>query len=244
MIQTTFQPIGPVLQSELFLKQPGVEHYCSMQQSVDPQQGVWMPKQVHGQRIVVLEADHRIDHQGEPVEAFGIEADAVITQQPGQWIGVRTADCVPVLLCDAHQQAIAAIHAGWRGTVQHIVAQTLQTMQQHFGTQAEQVLAVIGPSISPEAFEVGEEVADAFQAAHRSGCIVRSDRQTGLPYAKPHIDLWESNRQDLLELGVSPEHIDCTPWCTFTNAHLLWSARKQGIQTGRIVSAIRLHPVL
>ena len=115
-------------------------------------------------------------------------------------------------------------------------------MRDEMGCRMADVLAMVGPSISPEAYEVGEEVADAFVRAGRGDCVLRSlwGPKGRLPLAKPHIDLWQSNVADMLEAGIGLDHIDCTPWCTFENHQLLFSARKEGIGTGRIVSAICL----
>ena len=89
--------------------------------------------------------------------------DALITREPGYCLCISTADCVPVLIYDKKHSAIAAIHAGWRGTVAYIVRDTLLRMEKEFGTSGEDVVACIGPSISLASFEVGEEVYEAFQ---------------------------------------------------------------------------------
>ena len=198
-----------------------------MRQTQQPEAEVWMPQQVHGARIYDLSAE-----AGALPEPLTIEADAVVCNQPGQWIGVRTADCVPVLLYDAKRQIVAAVHAGWRGTVQHIVAQTIQYLKDKYHTQSYDLWAMIGPSISTDNFEVGPEVAEAFTQANRADCI--------RPGAKPHIDLWQSNVMDLLEEGVELEQIDCSPICTYDHTDILYSARKEGIGTGRNITAIRL----
>lgn len=223
---------GEVLQSQLLASVPNVSHFCTARTCVDPTDGVWLPRQVHSAEVVMLDrADMAVT-----------EADAVITCLPEQWIGVRTADCVPVLLADPVCHAVAAVHAGWRGTAAHIVALTVQRMVSDLGCRPSDIFAAVGPSIGPDAFEVGEEVAMAFVAANRGDCVLReswgpSGRQ---PFAKAHIDLWQSNVMDLLDEGLLLEHIDCTPWCTFTNVDRFFSARREGIGTGRIVSAIRI----
>ena len=223
---------GEVLQSQLLLGVKEVAHYCSCRTCKEATQGVWMPRQVHSDRVVVLD---------EAMLASALpEADAVITCLEGQWIGVRTADCVPVLLVDPVRRVVAAVHAGWRGTVAHIAGQTVRRMVDELGCRAGDIRAAIGPSIGPEAFEVGEEVAEAFVTAGRGDCIVRQlwGPSGWQPLSRPHIDLWQSNVMDLLDEGVELEHIDCTPWCTHTHNDLLFSARREGIGTGRIVSAI------
>lgn len=224
---------GEVLQSQLLNTLPGVEHFSTLRTCQEPERDVWMPHQVHSAEVWELTVDNL--HGSVP------DADAVITRLPNQWIGVRTADCVPVLLVDTTQRLVAAVHAGWRGTVAHIVSRTVQQMKQ-MGCHPADLYAMIGPSIGPEAFEVGEEVAEAFGTAGRADCIVREawgplGRQR---MVKPHVDLWQSNVMDLMDEGLSLDHIDCSPWCTFTNHDRLFSARREGIGTGRIVSAVRI----
>lgn len=232
---------GQVLQSELLLQQQDIEHYVSTKATLRPEEGVWMPRQVHGSTIVtpaVLPTDAANDGQARLEDAnLAIpEADAVICDTPGQWIGVRTADCVPVLLYDPQRRVVAAIHAGWRGTVQHIVQKTIQRLKHDYGSNADDLWAMVGPSISPEAFEVGPEVAEAFIKAGRSECVLSPLGPNG----KPHIDLWQSNVMDMLDEGLDLSHIDCTPICTLQNTDILYSARREGIDTGRIVTAICL----
>lgn len=188
---------------------------------------LWFPRQVHGTGVIVADFSTQPDQ----------EADAVITLQKGLCIGVSTADCVPVLLYDPEKHACAAIHAGWRGTVKHIVRQVVEQMCQLTGGDPSRLLAMVGPSISPEAFEVGEEVAQEFVAADRADCIRREG------FVKPHIDLWQANVMDLLEAGVELDRIDCTPLCTFQNPELLFSARQLGINSGRIVTCIMMKPI-
>jgi len=230
---------GAVLQSQLLLQQAGVSHYSSMRGYCDPGRGVWMPKQVHGVHIVCVDTETPTN-ESQPLQ--DVEADAVITAMPGRWIGVRTADCVPVLLYDPVRKVVAAVHAGWRGTVKHITALTVQEMCSLMGCCAQDVFAMIGPSISPESFEVGEEVAEAFVEAGRSDCVLRETRCSWgkIKLSKPHIDLWQSNVMDLMEAGLELDHIDCTPWCTYAHYQEIFSARREGIGTGRIVSAICL----
>lgn len=228
-----------MLRSQLLAGCKGMEHYCSMRVTREAGVGVWMPRQVHGTEVVIVTDETPMD---ETCELQPVEADAVITARKGLWIGVRTADCVPVLLCDPVREVVAAVHAGWRGTVRHIVREAVGQMTGVMGCQPGDILAMIGPSISPEAFEVGPEVAQAFREAGREDCVVRQIwGQRGLQtLSKPHIDLWQSNVMDLLEAGVELEHIDCTPLCTYQNTEDFYSARKEGIDTGRMVSAIKI----
>lgn len=189
---------------------------------IDPSR-LWFPRQVHGTQVVQVDVS----------TPAGIEADAVITRVKGLAIGVSTADCVPILLCDAQLRAVAAIHAGWRGTVAGIVTLALSRFLELTGGSVEEVWAVVGPAISPEAFEVGPEVADAFARQGMSASVVSG-------YTKPHIDLFQANVSLLLSAGVPLEQVDCTPVCTYSNPDRLFSARRLGVASGRIASCIML----
>lgn len=160
------------------------------------------------------------------------EIDAVVTHLKEFCLCVSTADCVPILLYDKVKQVIAAIHAGWRGTVGRIVEKTLGVMKLQYGTEGKDVIACIGPSISLESFEVGDEVYDAFaEAGFDMSRIARK-------YKKWHLDLWEANRMQLLAHDVLPENIEVANICTYQNYEDFFSARRLGIKSGRILSGI------
>ena len=129
---------------------------------------------------------------------------------------------------------IAAVHAGWRGTVGRIVEKTLEVMRLHYGTEGKDVVACIGPSISLESFEVGDEVYAAFEAAGFD--MNRIARR----YEKWHLDLWEANRMQLLACDVLPENIEVVGVCTFLHHEDFFSARRLGIKSGRILSGIQM----
>ena len=172
-----------------------------------------------------------------PTEADLQEVDAVVTRLKGFCLCVSTADCVPVLLYDKERQVIAAVHAGWRGTEGRIVEKTLEAMASHYGTEGRDVIACIGPSISLESFEVGDEVYAAFaEAGFDMSRIARK-------YEKWHLDLWEANRMQLLAHGVLPEHIGVAGICTYRHHHDFFSARRLGIKSGRILSGIVMNEV-
>ena len=162
------------------------------------------------------------------------DVDAVVTHLKDFCLCVSTADCVPILLYDRVKEVIAAIHAGWRGTVGRIVEKTLDVMKSQYGTEGEDVMACIGPSISLESFEVGDEVYAAFEEAGFD--MSRIARK----YEKWHLDLWEANRLQLLAHGVLPEHIEVAGICTYQNHEDFFSARRLGIKSGRILSGIQI----
>ena len=164
--------------------------------------------------------------------------DALITREPGYCLCISTADCVPVLVYDKKHGAIAAIHAGWRGTVAYIVRDTLLRMEKEFGTSGEDVVACIGPSISLASFEVGEEVYEAFQknGFDMPRISIRKE-ETG----KHHIDLWEANRMQILAFGVPSVQVELARICTYIHHDEFFSARRLGIKSGRILSGIMIH---
>ena len=161
--------------------------------------------------------------------------DAVVTDVRNLCIGVSTADCVPVLLYDAVKGVVAAVHAGWRGTVARIVEKCIAAMRERYSVSPTDVKAVIGPSISLDAFEVGDEVYDAFAAA--AFPMEQIARRMG---SKWHVDLWEANRLQLLACGVREESIGLSGVCTYTCCDEFFSARRLGIKSGRIFSGIMM----
>jgi len=164
--------------------------------------------------------------------------DALITSQSGCCICISTADCIPVLLYDQKNQVVAAIHAGWRGTVDFIVRKTIEQMKSTFGTVGADVIASIGPGISIDSFEIGDEVYEAFRRNHFDmSRISVFKKDTG----KHHIDLWEANRQQLLDFGVPASQIELAGICTYIHHDQFFSARRLGIKSGRILSGIGLN---
>ena len=185
---------------------------------------VVVPRQTHTTNVRVV--------TDVPTEDELHEVDAVVTCLKDFCLCVSTADCVPVLLYDEAKQVIAAVHAGWRGTVGRIVERTLDVMKLQYGTEGRDVVACIGPSISLESFEVGDEVYTAFaEAGFDMSRIARK-------YEKWHLDLWEANRLQLLAHGVLPEHIEVAGICTYHRHEDFFSARRLGINSGRILSGI------
>lgn len=160
--------------------------------------------------------------------------DGIMTSLPGVCVGVSTADCVPLLFFDERHHAVAAVHAGWRGTVAHIAQKALMAMNAFFGTKPKHVRVVIGPCISVDAFEVGDEVYQQFVAASLPmDCIA-------VRHKKWHIDLPLCNRLQLEEMGVASAKITTAEVCTYSSAADYFSARRLGTQSGRIYSGIFL----
>ena len=190
-----------------------------------------IPWQTHGTRVLPIDD---IYLQATPDERHALlqNIDALVTRLPGLCLCISTADCIPILLYDRRHRAIAAVHAGWRGTVNFIAGRVLDRMHALYGTRGEDVSAVIGPGISLQAFEVGAEVYEAFRlAGFPMERIAR--RET-----KWHLDLPEANRLQLLDFGVPSSAIESCGICTYTQCDDFFSARRLGVQSGRILTGI------
>ena len=185
------------------------------------------PSQVHKTRIL------HVTHQ--TLKGDLLETDALITSATGICIAVMSADCVPILLYDKKNKAIAAIHSGWRGTVARILEKTLREMHSLFGTTGEHIIAAIGPSVSQESYEVGEEVVRAVNESFQKGheLLVPHGNQ------KAKLDLWKANALQLLEFGVSPSNVEISNLCTVKNNQYFFSARKG--DAGRFAAGIVLR---
>jgi len=202
-------------------------------------------KQIHSDVIHVFDAA-----PGEPCRG-----DASITNKPGLLLAVQTADCVPILLADTKKRVVAAIHAGWRGTLARIVTKTIGAMQMHFGTKAGDLLAAIGPCIGPCCYEVGTEVATQFLSQFEDAQSYFDELRTGdepnplqwlnmmppghqPPPKNVLLDLRKANHSQLVAAGVSEKNIHTLDLCTSCRPDLLFSYRKQGAETGRLMAAI------
>lgn len=187
------------------------------------------PRQTHSDHVAVVTSENL-------PEAIA-DTDALITREPGLFICVQTADCVPILLFDPQKKVVAAVHAGWRGTVSKIARSTVQKMSDTFDCNPSDILAGIGPSIHMHAYEVGAEVVEAVKSnfSHSNALLKPS-----LTEGRAYLDLWEANRHVLLEAGLTEENIEVMGLCSFEHAGLFYSARREGAATGRMVSGIRL----
>lgn len=195
-----------------------------------PAAGFVFPRQTHSDHVAVAES---VTGQADIPDT-----DALVTNVRGVCVCVQTADCVPVLLFDPEQRAVAAIHAGWRGTVSKIVSKTVEVMRQRFQTKPENLIAGIGPSISGPNYEVSAEVVDRFQTAFaETGGLFQPSEKPGHAY----LDLWQANRQLLLEAGVGAGQIEVMGACSYSGDRDFYSARRDGTATGRMVSGIMLR---
>jgi YfiH family protein len=155
------------------------------------------------------------------------EGDALLENTPGAVIAVKTADCIPILLADERRRAVAAVHAGWRGTAANIAVGAIQAMRERFGTEPEDLHAAIGPGIGRCCYEVGPEVSAQFGEQGR----VR-------------LDLPAINRAQLIEAGVTAERIYASNLCTMCHVEEFESFRRDGAAAGRLYSFVGIRPVI
>ena len=212
----------------------GAEAFTTRRESVLPYP-VIQGHQVHGSRVAVIE---RSWMSREELEGY----DAFVTNLPGVALGARTADCVPVLLYDPLHRAVAAVHAGWKGTVLHISQLAIEVMVRQYGCNPSGMKAVIGPAIGPDSFQVGEEVVAKFREAEFPIEEIWSFQGPGdgSPMSGGHhIDLFKANRWLLEEAGVPHGNIQVHSIDTYTDTSF-FSARREGTACGRNINSIKL----
>jgi YfiH family protein len=189
--------------------------------------------QVHGTNVRTVRAPEPAHPRGEDERC-----DALTTDLPRVLVGVKTADCVPVLLADRSTGACAAVHAGWRGTSNSILRRTLTRMTEEYGTRVVDVIAAIGPAALACCYEVGAEVVETFKTNF-------PDYADSLftPTREGHalVDLHEANRRQLLDAGVARENIHAAPLCTMCRTDLFFSYRREkkiNGRTGRLMGVV------
>lgn len=180
--------------------------------------------QVHGGAVISI-------HRGQPFES-GAKADALVTDDADRIAAVRVADCVPVLIATDDGRAVAAVHAGWRGVIAGVVPNAVAAVRQLAGDDAAAVVAAIGPCIGFDAFEVGPEVIEQFEATFAAAPVRR--REDG----KGHVDLRQAIRLQLRALGLDDPRIDATDRCTFRDGDEFFSHRRDQGVTGRMAALI------
>jgi len=206
-------------------------------------------KQIHSDVIRVF-----------PQPAAGpCKGDGSATDRPGLLLGIQTADCVPILLVDPKKRAVAAVHAGWRGTLARIAQKAVGRMQFEFGSKPADLLATIGPSIGPCCYEVAADFVTKFTAQFADAADYFDEPHSGEepnplqwlnmkppghqpPPKNVHLDLRKANRSQLLTAGLSAKNIYISDLCTACHTSLLFSHRREGALSGRLMSAIGLRP--
>lgn len=174
-------------------------------------------KQVHSATCVAAEGRTGVLGSG----------DALLENTPGSAVAIRTADCIPLLLVDERNRAVAAVHAGWRGTVAEIARHAVDTMRERFGSHPADLHAAIGPGIGKCCYEVGPEVAAEFGQ-----------------HGRAHIDLVEANRRQLMDAGVTPLRIYASNLCTMCRAEEFHSYRRDREAAGRMYSFAGIRPAV
>jgi YfiH family protein len=174
---------------------------------------------VHGRAVTLVEPD----------TAPRPHCDVLVTQSPARALMLRFADCTPVLLADPRQRAVAVVHAGWRGSAVRAAGAAVEALTNAAGSRPQDIVAGIGPAIGPCCYRVGQDVVEAF-----------ADRPE--LFASGKLDLWEANRQALVEAGVLPEHIELAGVCTQCESERFFSHRaNQGQPAGRFAAVIGLE---
>lgn len=194
-------------------------------------------------------------------EAACGKADGMMTDKPGVLLAIQTADCIPVLIADVKKKAVAAFHAGWRGTLKRIVEEGAGRMRLEFRSRPEDLVAAIGPGIGSCCYAVGEEVRSEFESQFVYAAELFSDvydansikekypllfmtaRAPGHSHLGPslHLDLMEANRRQLLDAGLRPEAISTIGDCTSCQHDRYFSYRAEHGFTGRMFSVIGMH---
>ncbi len=168
----------------------------------DPEMRLATLRQVHRTAIQAVASE---DEMHAPDGRALYEGDGLSTAAPGVLLGIQTADCVPIMIVDPEQRAVAVLHAGWRGTAAGIAAAGLEQMRAQFGSRVESLLAAVGPSIGPCCYTVGDEVTTALADGFSYGEDL---------FQEGRLDLWEANRRQLVDAGVSAAHVVVVAECT------------------------------
>jgi YfiH family protein len=190
------------------------------------------------------------------------KGDGLMTDEPGLLLGIQTADCIPVLVADRKRRAVAAFHAGWRGTVKRIVEAGVGRMRLEYGSQPEDLIAAIGPGVGACCYAVGDEVLSGFESQFtyaselfhevydsdpvrtKYPMLFLTQRAPGHSDIGPslHVDLVEANRRQLLAAGLKPRAIHFTGGCTVCHRELFFSHRAAQGHAGRMMSVIGIRP--
>jgi YfiH family protein len=210
-----------VIESTLLAELPWLSHGFGTRASDQWPAEYTQVRQIHSSKIVVANGRRGcLDN-----------ADALVSSEPGNLIGIRTADCVPILIADPENRAVAAIHAGWRGAAAGIAAGAVELLAQEFASKPGELRIAIGPAIGPCCFEVGPEVADLFQ---NDALAVRNGKHT--------VNLPDAIFRQLVGAGVVPARIDVMRLCTVcTGPGRFHSFRRDKEDSGRMVSAIGIN---
>lgn len=188
--------------------------------------GLYETSQIHGAEVVF------VDGSEPPERVRQRQADALVATTAGVAVGVRTADCLGVLLADPATGVAAAVHSGWRGTVARIAPETIAQLNRRLGVSPARLHAVLLPHIRGCCFEVGDDVAEQLVGASGACDVVRTDG------SRPHVDLGRVVHAQLCAAGLDPAHVHSVPGCTCCEPERFFSHRRDGAPCGRHVAAI------
>jgi polyphenol oxidase len=226
-------------------------HRVALSMGISPRAIVRL-RQVHGTRVVLIGR-----HDAFPPEAPDWSVgDIAASDHPGVALSVRVADCVPILLADARTGAVAAVHAGWRGTAAGAARLAVEALRERFGSAPQDLVAAIGPSIGPCCYRVGQDVRTAFEAAGTwQGSLAgwfspvpTVDALNGVPGSDPaapgggpgvFLDTWTANADQLREAGVPAPQVHVSRACTSCHRDVFHSYRVDGERAGRMIGVIR-----
>lgn len=193
-------------------------------------------------RIRLVSQVHGTGIAASPKETGGAwappTADGIVSDDDGVAIAVRVADCAPILLADTTRRAVAAVHAGWRGTMQGIAEVAVASMKQEFGCRAGDLIAAIGPCLGRCCGEMGPEVIDMFRAAGHDEDRIGRWFGTGAS-GRPYFDLWRANHDQLEMAGLMPDRIFIAGLCSRSHPDAFHSYRAKGPGAGRMLGIIR-----
>lgn len=197
-----------------------------------PPSQFFMIRQIHGDRVLVVE-----DPMDKNPSSLPVQCDAVITASSHVAIGIKTADCVPILLADRVRRIIGAVHAGWRGTVLNIAAKSIRVMKERFSSRPEDILAVIGPAVGPCCYQVDEKVFSSLKGDRDWESAFQRCAEDG----RWMLDLTLANRRQMLKMDLPPENISSVGICTSCRTDLFFSHRAEKGGTGRQLNFIVLE---
>ena len=200
--------------------------------------GCW---QVHGADVRQIEnlADAK---PAEDARGDTVYCDALVSNVPGVMVGVKTADCVPILIGDPKTGAFAAVHAGWRGTFAGIVFHAIERLMNEYGAKPQDLRVAIGPAAAACCYEVGSEIIDGFQERFADAGLFTPTQE-----GRARLDLLKANQNQLTSAGVDPDRIHTAPLCTMDRTDLFFSYRREKNlfgKVGRLMSVIGRKPVV
>ena len=200
-------------------------------------ENLFFPRQTHSRNVIEIDSEFLSLNKLEQTRMLeGV--DALVTNLPDATLGIFTADCMTVFLYDPVHRAIGLAHSGWRGTVQKITQATVQCMKKRYGSRPQDLLAAVAPHICAKHYEVGPELAEAFEAA---GFDTRRVFKPGRDEQHLQLDLSAAIRQSLLELGIPKKHMEISRTCSYQHPERFYSARRLGGASGRTPHCIGLR---